>query len=36
MFGPTVQEAMVLLRELVQLAREIRDELKERRHAPAA
>lgn len=35
MFGPKIEEAMTLLRELVQLAREIRDEMRERRGASA-
>jgi hypothetical protein len=36
MWGAKIERAMQLLEELVRLAREIRDELKERRGTPAA
>jgi hypothetical protein len=36
MFAHKIERAMQLLEELVQLAREIRDHLKERDRAPAA
>jgi hypothetical protein len=36
MWAAQLRTAMALLEELVQLAREIRDELKERRGAPVA